>query len=201
MKNICEWRKTFIFPDYYSVSENGAVRSERNGKILKPATDKYGYHYYVLCVDGERHTIKAHRLVAMAFIPNPHNKPTVNHKNGIRTDNRVANLEWMTNKEQSNDPLTKKHLLADSITRDYREMGALRNFGRIPIKVWDVSGEEPIFMGEFPSQKAASEFTGVSQGKVSQCVSGKKKSCKGYTFEEFAIAVTKRRFPEESEEK
>lgn len=128
MKNICEWRKTFIFPDYYSVSENGAVRSERNGKILKPATDKYGYHYYVLCVEGKRHTIKAHRLVAMAFIPNPENKPTVNHKNGIRTDNRVVNLEWMTNKEQSNDPLTRQHLLADSITRDYKAMGGIEKF-------------------------------------------------------------------------
>jgi hypothetical protein len=62
--------------------------------------------------------------------------------------------------------------------------------------VWDVSGEEPIYMGGFPSQKAASEFTGVSPGNVSQCVSGKKKSCKGYTFEEFPIAVTKIRFPE-----
>lgn len=196
MSNICEWRSTFVFPNYYSVSENGEVRSERNGKILRPATDKYGYHYYVLCVAGERHTIKGHRLVAMAFIPNPQNKPTVNHKNGIRTDNRVVNLEWMTNKEQSNDPLTRQHLLADSITRDYKAMGALRKFGRIPVKVWDISGEEPIYMGEFPSQKAASDFTGVSQGKVSQCASGQKKSCKGFVFKEFPIAVTKLRFPE-----
>lgn len=183
MNNTCKWRKTFIFPDYYSVSEEGVVRSERNGKILRPATDKCGYHYYVLCVNGERHTIKAHRLVAMAFIPNPKNKPTVNHKNGIRTDNRAINLEWMTNKEQSNDPLTKQHLLTNSATRDYKAMGAIRNFGRISVKVWDVSGEEPVYMGEFPSQKAASKFTGVSPGKVSQCASKQKNSCKGYVFE------------------
>lgn len=199
MRSICEWRKTFIFPDYYSVSEYGDVRSERNGKILKPAIDKYGYLYYVLCVDGDRRTVKAHRLVAMAFIPNPQNKPTVNHINGIRVDNRAKNLEWMTNKEQSNDPLTYSHLLANSKKTDYRAMGVLRDFGRIPVKVWDISGEEPVYMGEFPSQKAASDFTGVSPGKVSQCVSGQKKSCKGYTFEEFPIAVTKIRFPEEEE--
>lgn len=205
MQNICEWRKSPIFPDYYSVSEYGNVRSERNGKILKPALDKYGYFYYVLCVDGDRHTVKAHRLVAMAFIPNPENKPTVNHKNGIRTDNRVVNLEWMTNKEQSNDPLTYSHLLAKSKKTDYQAMGVLRDFGYIPVKVWDISGGEPIYMGKFPSQKAASEFTGVSPCKVSQCVSGQTKSCKGYIFgdgsarwaseiEEFCIAATKRRF-------
>lgn len=181
MRNTCEWRKTYIFPDYYSVSEKGDVRSERNGKILKPATDKHGYLYYVLCVAGERHTIKAHRLVATAFIPNPQNKPTVNHKNGCRTDNRVCNLEWMTNKEQSNDPLTYSHLLADSKKRDYQAMGMLRNFGRRLVKVRSVSDD---YEGEFSSQKAASDFTGVSQGQVSQCVSGQKQSCKGYVFEE-----------------
>ena len=193
MQNICEWRKSPIFPDYYSVSEYGDVRSERNGKILKPATDKCGYHYYVLCVNGDRRTVKAHRLVAMAFIPNPYNKPTVNHINGVRTDNRVNNLEWATHKEQSNDPLTYSHKLADSKKRDYRAMGALRNFGRNPIKVWNIFGEEPIYVGEFPSQKAASEFTNVSPCQMSQCVSGQKGSCKGYVFAEFPIAVTKKR--------
>lgn len=179
MKNTCEWRSTFIFPDFYSVSNNGDVRNKKTGKLLKPGKDKFGYFYYVLCVNGNRKTVKGHRLVANAFIPNPQNKPTVNHKNGIRTDNRACNLEWMTNKEQSNDPLTKKHMLADSAKRDYRAMGELRNFGRIPVYVWKTTGE---YVGEFPSQKAAAECVGVSFGKVSQCISSQKKSCKGYVF-------------------
>ena len=187
------WRKSAIFPDYYSVSDDGKVRSERNGKILRPALDKSGYHYYVLCVNGDRRTVKAHRLIALSFIPNPQNKPTINHKNGIRTDNRVVNLEWATHKEQSNNPLTYQKLVEKSKHTDYRAMGLLRDYGRQPIEVLKKEVQW-VSLGEFPSQKAAAEFTSVSPGKVSQCVSGQKKSCKGYAFK--PIAVTKKRFPE-----
>lgn len=176
----CRWMESTIFPKYYSVSDDGEVRSERTGKILKPATDKWGYHYYVLCVNGDRRTVKAHRLIAMSFIPNPENKPTINHKNGIRTDNRVENLEWATNKEQSNHPLTYSKLLARSKTMDYQKMGAIRDFGRKKTEVY----KDGVLIGIFPSQQAAAEAVNVCTGKVSQCVSGQHKSCKGYVFKE-----------------
>ncbi len=172
------WRKSPIFPEYYMVSDDGKVLSIRNSKVLTPATDKCGYYYYVLCVAGDRRTVKAHRLVAKAFIPNPQGKPTVNHKNGIRTDNRVVNLEWATNKEQTNDPLTYQHLMVAMKQRDFKAMGALRNFGRIPVRVI----KNGTLIGTFPSLKSAAEHTKVSYGKVSQCVSGQISSCKGYTF-------------------
>lgn len=180
MNNTCKWRKSPIFPDYYSVSENGEVKSERNGKILKPGIDKDGYHYYVLCVNGSRKTIKAHRLVAMVYVDNPDNKPAIDHINGIKTDNRAENIRWVTNKENSHNPITLTKLrenakvnvpklIAKSIERD---------FGRHKTVVYK-AGQ---VVGIFNSQAQAAEFAGVSEGKVSQCIAGAKTSCKGYAF-------------------
>lgn len=85
--------------DHNSIRENGRV-DNRKGKKLKSAYDRYGYKRVVLSSKGERHTYLVHRLVAKAYIPNPENKPTVNHINGKKDDNRVANLEWATQSEQ-----------------------------------------------------------------------------------------------------
>lgn len=69
--------------------------------IMKPALDGNGYYRTMLKrdSDGKIGTIKIHRLVAITFIPNPENKPQVNHINAIRSDNRAENLNWMTNSE------------------------------------------------------------------------------------------------------
>lgn len=85
------------YPNYY-VTDTGDIysRSNRlNGRIrkLKPTKDKNGYMVVYL---GKSNKKLVHRLVAQAFIPNPENKPQVNHKNGNKKDNMVKNLEWVT---------------------------------------------------------------------------------------------------------
>lgn len=87
----------------YAITDDGQVYSYLSNKILKTRFDKDGYERISLySADKKLKTHFIHQLVANAFIPNPDNLPTVNHKNEIKTDNRKENLEWMTIKQQIN---------------------------------------------------------------------------------------------------
>ena len=90
------------FEDTHSITKDGKVWSKpRHGTIgrwMKPVLYK-GYLFLKLRRHPKIKKFALHRLIAQAFIPNPLNKPCINHKNGIKTDNRIENLEWCTNLE------------------------------------------------------------------------------------------------------
>ena len=95
------------YEEFYEVSDSGNVRSivdRKNtyaGKILQPSLRKNGYLQFGLTKDGKTKWFKSARIVAKAWISNPKNKPTVNHKDGVKTNDRVSNLEWATVSENT----------------------------------------------------------------------------------------------------
>lgn len=92
-----DWKAIKGYVGKYIVSRQGLVKSLQKNIALTLRTELSLRGYRVVKIYGKTHLI--HRLVAMAFIRNPSNKPCINHKNGIKTDNRVENLEWCTYSE------------------------------------------------------------------------------------------------------
>lgn len=97
-KECAEIFKKLDINTNYSVSNYGRVRNDVNGKFLS-LRDLTGYKRVSIYVNGVPTDLRVHRLVAAAFIPNPENKPQVNHIDGNKSNNYVGNLEWCTNGE------------------------------------------------------------------------------------------------------
>lgn len=91
-----QWENIVDYEGVYEVSDQGRVRRVETGKIRIPGKRREGYLIVNLSKNGTTATRIIHRLVAIAFVQNPDNKPEVNHKNGIKIDNRASNLEWAT---------------------------------------------------------------------------------------------------------
>jgi len=111
-KKNATWLPVVGYEGIYEVSDKGDIKSIArkiiigNGncsflpeKIMKQKSERNGYRRIKLCNNGNFKTLLVHRIVASSFLKNPEIKKTVNHKNGIRHDNRIENLEWTTNSE------------------------------------------------------------------------------------------------------
>jgi hypothetical protein len=113
-----EWRPIPAYEAAYEISSFGRIRCLRNsqrarsGHIKKLYVDPKSYLRVTLCQDAKPKTVLVHRLVAQVFLPNPLNKPQINHHDGDKQNNRVTNLEWVTNLENRKHAI--KHGLHDS---------------------------------------------------------------------------------------
>lgn len=155
------WKDIEGYEGLYQVSNKGRIKSfkkkfgtQPTETIMKQTATWCGYIRIKLIKDNKGWTPMVHRLVAKAFIPNPENKPVINHKDGNRANNDVENLEWVTYKENAN--LSKK-------------LKATKRYNSIIVR--DSCGNK------FDSYRQAGRFWGLSPNTIkNDC----KKKTKGY---------------------
>ncbi len=151
-----------------SVSKIGVARMMPFRNLKGSPTDE-GYLTVTIGSDGRSKTLKLHRMVAMAFIPNPENKPHVNHKNGIKTDNRLINLEWNTSSENTTHSykyLGRQSYFADNYNRENKSR---------PVYC-------PTLSVSYYSVRDASRELGISTTMISAVCNGDYTHTDGLTF-------------------
>ena len=163
------WKDIAGYEGLYQVSNLGRVKSLYTGNMLKMLPHSTGYYAVALYKKRIPKRCIVHRLVAMAFIENPENKPTVNHKNGNKHDNRVNNLEWATHQEQ------QQHALKTGL-----KVGVNYKNNKLSIPVAQYTlGMDLIKV--YPSMNEA-ERNGFSCAEICRCCKGKKKTHRGYIW-------------------
>ena len=183
------WKPLKGYEGFYEVSTFGNIKSVernmimkyRNGcdshhllkeKNIKPYTGKRGYNVVSLSKLGKVKKVTLHRLIAITFIPNSENKPQVNHINGIRTDNRLINLEWVNNQENL--------IHSYSVLKRVGGMNGKLNIARSKkINQLDINGN---FIKEYPSAKEASRQLNISHEAICSCARGVTKSSGGFLW-------------------
>ncbi len=141
---------------HYMVSDDGYIKSLRRDKLLTPKRNHDGYLRIQIWENGTCKFVALHRLIAEAFLPRPAGENiVVNHKNGEKSDNRVSNLEWVTQRENIvhawENGLSKSHL----------------NRNGLPVRQLTKSGD---FVREYPSTMEVERTLGICHGDISAAI-------------------------------
>lgn len=190
MKAVLERNLGFLgFPDY-SVDTEGRVFSypklTRSGvREMVSSYNKNGYKFVHFRKNGHLKNFMVHRLVALAFIPNPENKPCIDHINTKRDDNRVENLRWVTYKENSNNVLSlMKHIGENNAMFNKKRPQSMKDYlSKIwskPVIQYTLNGE---YVATYPSAKKASELTHIHKDSIRKCCNGQYTQAGGFNWE------------------
>ena len=148
----------------YEVSNLGKVRNIKSGKVLKPQLNRNGYLMHLLYENNKQKHLYLHRIIAIAFIDNPEEKPCVNHIDENKLNNDLSNLEWCTVKE-NNIHGTRTKRVAEKCFKKVIQLDLNDNV-----------------LNEFESMTQAEQETGASVSHISSCCNGKRKSAGGFKW-------------------
>ena len=154
------------FYDCYAVSDLGNIKNIRTGKILSPSIRPDGYKSILLSRDGIKMSIRVHQLVAQYFLEKSENKTDINHKNGIKHDNRAENLEWCTKSENM------RHAIDTNLIK--------AKYTNNNILVYDYNTSELIFT--FESVRQCAKFLGLNPSPIYRVLKGKNNHHHNYSF-------------------
>jgi hypothetical protein len=155
------------FPNY-AACKNGEIINITTGKTLKPV-ERNGYFEVGLYKNGVEKIKKVHRLIAKAFLTNPHNFPCVNHKDENKHNNCVDNLEWCSYKYNNNYGKNKP-------------VNNLKKGAIVNSKAVKQINKDGKVMRIYISAREAARQTGLNQSNISKCCRGKYKSVGGYIW-------------------
>lgn len=151
------WKKVKGYEGIYEVNESGVVRRVENKLIMATPIHHTGYKVLSLRKPNElRKQFRVHRLVAIAFVPNPKNKPEVNHKDGNKLNNHFSNLEWATTREN------KIHSIQIGLVNPF---GENNNSSKLTDKEVEEIKQHPKYYG---SRKYLSEKYNISYSRIGQ---------------------------------
>lgn len=188
-----EWRDIVGYEGLYQVSNKGRVRgfnyrNKRETHILKLLPNKKGYYIVGLTKNCRRKTFVVHRLVANAFIPNPDNLPQINHKDEVKTNNYIDNLEWCTNK-YNHDYGTHNINVGRSNTGKKRTPESIENYKRSQdrrrdkyayrILQYELDGT---LIKEWRCAFDIEKELGIPKSNIRDCCRKKTKTCSGYIW-------------------
>jgi len=173
------WKDVIGYEGLYQVSNLGNVRSiycRGRKRILNLCICKSSTGYSIVSVhkNKKQKHLNVHREIAKCFCENPQNKPDVNHKNGIKTDNRVENLEWVTrseNNQHAYDVLGKVGTFKGKYGHDHPNS--------IPVMQFDINGE---FIKEYPNSRIAAMEYGIQQTGIRFVCNKNGKTSGGFTW-------------------